>query len=127
MKVVAVYGSLKMGKYNHPLIKDCKYLGKSKIETTMYLIGSYPAIVDKFGGHTQETHDVELYELDEVTYARVRNMEIGAGYKEVTKKFAYKADYKYNDPDSYVDAIIYYADDDLARYCAENREIISVY
>lgn len=126
MKTVAVYGSLKLGRYNHGLIKECKFLGKSKVKGTMYSIGSYPALVED-GEDGRDTHDVELYELDEITYARVRNMELGAGYREVSKEFAYKADYNHQAPDSHITAAIYFADDDLRDYCRRNRDIISVY
>lgn len=119
MKTIAVYGSLKMGRYNHPLIKDCKFLGESDVTGVMYLISTYPALIDDETAPEAVKHTVEVYEVDPATYARVHNMEIGAGYKVETKKLLLGSEV--------VDCAIFYANEMLAEYCKKNRKIINSY
>lgn len=107
MKTIAVYGSLKKGRYNHPILQDSEHVKDIKITGTLYSLGSYPAIVED----GDNEYDAEVYEVSEDVYRRVRDMEIGAGYKEV-------------DIDG---AIVYYADDWLAEQCKQSLKVIESY
>jgi gamma-glutamylcyclotransferase (GGCT)/AIG2-like uncharacterized protein YtfP len=111
MNKVAVYGSLKKGKYNHPLIENCKFLGEAEVSGTLYRVSSYPALVQEGDAR----YPVEVYELDDRTYQAVKGMEVSAGYYEGTIEFNGE------------DVIVYYADNDLREYCENNCEVISVY
>lgn len=76
---IAVYGSLKKGKYNHVMIKDSQFIGDDKIKGYMTLVYSYPQLLLTEDG---DEHDIEVYLVDEPTYIRLHGMEIGAGYVE---------------------------------------------
>lgn len=85
MKVLAVYGTLKKGSYNHGYLLNAKYLGQSTVRGLMYLIGSYPGLVEPenaLPGDEVREFDVELYEVDEHIHRGIRSMELGAGYYE---------------------------------------------
>ena len=114
-EIIAVYGSLKSDHYNHILIKGSTFLGKSTINATMYSLGSYPAIIDG-----EDEHEVELYEVSSEVARRVRGMEIGAGYVEVTSFFVTETGDEYS-------ATIYYAGESLEDYCKSNAKVISKY
>jgi gamma-glutamylcyclotransferase (GGCT)/AIG2-like uncharacterized protein YtfP len=106
-KKVAVYGSLKKGKYNHPLIEGCKKIDDIFIKGTLYSLGSYPAITLEGDNY----FEAEVYELPDENYQRVKRMELGAGYQEVMIG----------------EYIVYYADESLAEYCAKNAQVIESY
>lgn len=110
-KIIAVYGSLKSGHYNNPMIMSGKLLFKDTIMGTMYSLGSYPAFV--FDGY--DKHEVEVWEVSEQVYDRVVDMEIGAGYdiKSITL--------------SGVQAEVFVASDSLLDYCKQNCRVIKEY
>lgn len=103
MHTITVYGSLKAGKYNHYVIGDSKYIGKTKVKGTLYAVSSYPALLEE----GDNEYDAEVYEVDDAVFNRVYNMEIGSGYK-------------------LVDTVLY-ADKELAEYCKEHRQVIETY
>lgn len=104
---VAVYGSLKKGKYNHPMIEGCEKVGDITIKGTLYRVSSYPAIVEE----GDNEYPAEVYELPPDIYSRIKRMELGAGYKEVMVG----------------DSIVYYADESLKEYCKKNLQVIDSY
>lgn len=117
MKTVVVYGSLKKGKYNNPIMGDSEYLGETKIKGQLYMISSYPAITEE--GDNEYT--AEVYKVSDDVYRSIYGMEIGAGYKEMT------ATIKGEDGTVIDDAVVYYADESLAEYCKNNCEMIEEY
>lgn len=74
---VAVYGSLRQGFHNHPLIEGSEYLGTTMTvdEYTMYDLGSFPAVCLTFP-YSQIV--VEVYDVDESTMFRLNRLE---GYR----------------------------------------------
>jgi gamma-glutamylcyclotransferase (GGCT)/AIG2-like uncharacterized protein YtfP len=106
-KRIAVYGSLKAGKYNHHMIGDSTYQGTIKVRGTLYSLGSYPALVDDDGAE----YEAEVYEVSDEVYNKVAWIESAAGYKEV----------------EIAGNIVYYADDELAEYCKRRCQVISEY
>lgn len=104
---IAVYGSLKRGKYNHPIIQDGVYCGETRLPGTLYSVSSYPALLDEGEGDCV----AEIYEVSEVAHLRVRDMELGAGYVEKEVE----------------GCVVYYAGEELADYCRKHKEIISTY
>lgn len=61
--LVAVYGSLKKGFYNHGLIKPYKYLGTDRIVGfDMYNLGAFPGIKPGEGSISIEVYDVDNQE-----------------------------------------------------------------
>lgn len=59
--LLAVYGTLRKGFYNHRLISHCRFLGETKLNGwVMVDVGAYPAI---FPGDSQIV--VEVYEIDD--------------------------------------------------------------
>ena len=111
MKTIAVYGSLKSGHYNNPIIMSGKMIKKDTIRGTMYSLGSYPALLDS----GNDEHEVELWEIDEDVYNRVSRMESGAGYITVQVDF------------SGILADVYFAGSRLEEYCKTNCKVISSY
>jgi len=90
--LVAVYGSLKKGFYNHYMLGEDKELrGKSTVHGVMYLCGTYPRLFHvakddnhAFGTLLESQHEVEVYSINDSAYERIRGMEIGARYTEET-------------------------------------------
>lgn len=106
-KTIAVYGSLKKGKYNHVILSDQEFLGNTKLKGTLYRVSSYPALLDE----GDKEYDAEIYRVSDRVYQSIRAMELGAGYKE-----------------SEVDGnIVYYADTGLAELCKSRLEEIDTY
>jgi gamma-glutamylcyclotransferase (GGCT)/AIG2-like uncharacterized protein YtfP len=70
MQKVCVYGTLKKGKYNHPAIKDSKFVGECLLENyNMHTLGSFPGIKPGKGtvvGEVYEVDDKTLYVLDRI-------------------------------------------------------------
>lgn len=115
MKHIAVYGSLKKGKYNHPLLEDSKFIGYVSVSGELYKVSSYPALVMGDGS----TYQAELYEVDDRTYDIVYRMELGAGYIERKEK--------YRVGDSEYEASVFYAGDVLKDHCIKNCTKIEEY
>jgi gamma-glutamylcyclotransferase (GGCT)/AIG2-like uncharacterized protein YtfP len=108
MKTIAVYGSLKRGKYNHDFyLKDAKKLGEIDVIGTMYLVSSYPALVDD----GENEYVAEVYEVDDETFESLDRMESGAGYVQKIVE----------------GAVVWYAGDALRVRCENNYKIISSY
>lgn len=88
--LVACFGSLKKGFYNHRALGEVDYLGNTTVYGVMYLHGSYPRLYhvvnddydSPFRLPLEKTHEVEVYSVDQAHYEGVRSMELGAGYEE---------------------------------------------
>lgn len=116
-KTIAVYGSLKQYKYNHPMLGNATFLGRAVKKGIMYLISTYPAFVPKNDGNE---YGFELYQVEDEVYEDIRAMELGAGYDEEVRQFEL-------DNGKVVDAIFYPASNELAEYCEKNTKVISYY
>lgn len=81
MHKVFVYGSLKKGFGNHPLLQGSAFLGNTTTRDSHYVMGSFgafPAV--RRGGHLKVAG--ELYEVDSETLGRLDNLEgNGSFYK----------------------------------------------
>jgi len=86
MTQVFVYGSLKRGCYNHPLIAPATFLGEGLVRGyAMYSLGSFPAIV---AGDAEDVVHGELYEVDKETLNSLDALEgvqSGFYHKEVVE------------------------------------------
>jgi gamma-glutamylcyclotransferase (GGCT)/AIG2-like uncharacterized protein YtfP len=111
MKKIAVYGSLKKGKFNHSILEGCKFLGTTQVTGTLYNVSSYPALCES--GNNK--YDAEIYDVPPYIYEAIRGMELGAGYKEVIINVGSN------------EVIVYYADSLLDMFCKEQREVIKSY
>lgn len=91
--IVAVYGSLKKGFYNHRALgADARFLGKDKVRGVMYSNGSYPKLykplvigtdgADMFRDELIRDHELEVYSIENHMHDYIHGMEIGAGYIE---------------------------------------------
>jgi len=116
MRTIAVYGSLKSGKYNHDLLRGSKYVGLANEKGNMYLVSSYPAFEPSEEG---SDYAFELYEVSDNVFEAVDNMELGAGYDSVEKDFTVSG--------KVIKAIFYPAGKSLLEYCKQNRPIIHCY
>jgi gamma-glutamylcyclotransferase (GGCT)/AIG2-like uncharacterized protein YtfP len=86
-----VYGSLRMGEYNHRLLTNARLIGKRTIGGfKMYSLGSYPFVTET--GNEDDKIVGEVYEIDEDEYLRIRNMELGARYYEVIRNITFHND-----------------------------------
>lgn len=79
---LAVYGSLRQGMGNHPMLADAKYLGTTTLTGyKLYSIdksGSYPYVVsDK----SKSPLVVEVYEVSAEVFGHIYEMEVNAGYR----------------------------------------------
>lgn len=69
--VVAVYGSLKRGFYNHHLLERSRFLATGTVHgLVMHSLGSYPMVVKGRG-----SIHVELFEVDAATFAALDRLE----------------------------------------------------
>lgn len=106
MQLVACYGSLKTGHYNHGMLgEDKELLGTAPVNGVMYSNGSYPKLykVDRgitdlstftsnekgeikdgkvfpFTDSESRNHVVEIYRINDHAFNRINRMEEGAGY-----------------------------------------------
>ena len=71
--LIAVYGSLRKGFYNHSIIEDSVYLGRfdSLPEYNMYDLGSYPGLTKN--GETSIV--LEVYRVDQKILSNVDRLE----------------------------------------------------
>jgi len=77
-----VYGSLRTGLYNNPLLGKNTYVRDTEIKNyKMYSLGHYPFIMPGNG-----TIKGELHEITQENYNNIRQMEEGAGYKLIKGK-----------------------------------------
>lgn len=108
---VAVYGSLKYGMYNHPMMGECEFVRSVHVKGALYLVSTYPALVIDEEGRVE----VEVYDIPYSAYEVITAMEESAGYLTGT----IIADD--------LQAKIYYAGKDLAKYCKEKCQKINKY
>lgn len=88
MQLVAVYGSLKKGYYNHRALgEDAEFLGTDTVCGVMYNNGSYPKLYKihpknalPFPKSLSRDHVIEVYRISDEPYERITSMELGAGY-----------------------------------------------
>lgn len=89
--LIAAYGSLKEGFYNHPALgEDAELKGKTTVIGWMYLTGGgYPRLYHEYMGQwfdglrpVPTTYEVEIYSVNVDAYEGIRYMELGAGYNE---------------------------------------------
>lgn len=67
--LVAVYGSLRQGLHNHPVLGDSEYVGTSQVQGfDMYSYGSYPYVSPSDG--SDGTITVEVYRVVDEQDAR---------------------------------------------------------
>lgn len=92
--LLAVYGTLRKGFWNHDLIKECQYIGTFKTVPEFFLIclGSYPVLIPETEVSLQEKTELklngiapskivyELYSIDKATWEKVCHLE---GYSGV--------------------------------------------
>ncbi len=81
MVKIATYGSLKRGFYNHGRMGAQHYIGDMKVRGKMCLMfGSYPKLMLSDDGNE---HDVEVFNVDNLTFELLDSMERGAGYTPI--------------------------------------------
>lgn len=61
--LVAVYGTLKKGKHNHPLLRAGYFIGYCRIDDATLYVGELPYLTTTPGNGC----DAELYEVDSFT------------------------------------------------------------
>jgi gamma-glutamylcyclotransferase (GGCT)/AIG2-like uncharacterized protein YtfP len=88
MKTIAVYGSLKRGKYNHNESQMTR-VGDGAVRGSMFMCYSYPHLypVDRSVPEQVIDYPVEIYTVSDEYFARLDRMESGAGYEGVLEKF----------------------------------------
>lgn len=86
--LVAVYGSLKKGRGNNSLLRDSRFVGKSRTdeEYTMYSLGAFPAVC--LNGSTSVA--VEVYEINQRTFERLDRLE---GYPSFYNRLVVDTEY----------------------------------
>ena len=86
--LLAAYGSLKKGYYNHDCLEGAEYLGNSSVRGVMYSNGSYPKLYkvenddydSNFRLPLEKKHTLEIYRVTDEQYRPIERMELGAGY-----------------------------------------------
>lgn len=75
--IIAAYGTLRKGFYNHDRFDGVKYLGTTRIKGfDLYNLGPYPCVVKNPEGELT----IDLLEVTPITKTNIDRMEIGAGY-----------------------------------------------
>lgn len=81
MQNLFVYGSLRKGHYNFDSFPSAKYISTHNIKGwDLYALhgGAYPGVVP--GDNSLE---VDLIQVNDQDYDRIKRMELGAGYLEI--------------------------------------------
>ncbi len=87
MKLIACYGSLKKGKYNHGALGEgAEFKGDHSIVGVMYSNGSYPKLyhvgdIEQLASDKLHDHALEIYNVSDEAYKSINHMELGAGYE----------------------------------------------
>ena len=94
--LVAVYGSLKRGHFNHDLLEDAEYLGEDFLfDYTLYDLGAFPAIkkgesdgviVEIYRVTTQQLHrldQLEGFNAEEPHKSFYLRVEVESSYGDV--------------------------------------------
>lgn len=85
--LIACYGSLKKGYYNHEILgEDAKFLGNAEVMAVMYSNGSYPKLYrsnsdKRFFHDLAREHTIEVYDINKDAFKDIFSMEVGAGYR----------------------------------------------
>lgn len=83
MKKIGVYGSLRVGMYNHNLLQDSKLIETKTVLVPfkMIALGMFPALIPD----DNKSHEVvfEIYEVNDEVY---RNVEMLEGYPDFYQK-----------------------------------------
>jgi len=112
-RIIVVYGSLKKGRYNHGLLKDQKFLGKTTVRGIMQLNYGYPHLFDpKEVNAKAHNHEAEVYEASYNVFRAIDGMELGAGYRQQPI------------PTQWGEGIMYYT---LPELFSEGREVVEEY
>lgn len=84
MKTLAVYGSLKQGKYNHSMLgEDAEYLGTTTLKGIMTMAFGYPHMFEgELIAEEDKEYEGEVYRIRNTNYLPIMQMELGAGYYE---------------------------------------------
>ena len=87
--LIATYGSLKHGFYNHAAMReDAVQMGNDKVIGDMYLAAGYPHLyhptdnIPQFAYNLAREHKIEVWHINRKAYNYIYAMEIGAGYVE---------------------------------------------
>ena len=82
MQLIAVYGSLRKGFFNHKILEGAQFLGTDSVEGIMYWNGKYPKLYHPNGDNNERSneHVVEIYNLPDSLFDSINRVEIGAGY-----------------------------------------------
>jgi gamma-glutamylcyclotransferase (GGCT)/AIG2-like uncharacterized protein YtfP len=80
MKRIGAYGSLKYGFHNFERMGEQRLCGETTIKGTMLMFSNYPYLFNCLGSEYENEHQVEIYEVDDATYERIADMELGSGY-----------------------------------------------
>lgn len=69
--LVFVYGSLKRGEFNHKVLGESKFIGKTKVRGRIYDLGHYP------GAKLSEDGEIhgEVFDVDNETLNRLDRLE----------------------------------------------------
>ena len=87
------YGTLKKNHYNHRLLETSKFLYETNIPGyTLYDTGHYPVAIrsNKSGDYING----EVYEIDDIVWGTILDMELGAGYIKAYHKDLHFFEYK---------------------------------
>lgn len=103
MQKIATFGSLKEGAYNHSRFGLGAPVAKSSIRGAMYQCFTYPHLYREEVSEADKVrdHEVEIFEVDDETYAMICSMELGSGYQIVKQELEGH------------DVTIFYSEDDL--------------
>lgn len=95
--LIACYGSLKKGYYNHSAVgPDAEFKGNATVHGVMYSNGSYPKLYrdilkeeeqqkverknPEFLSSLARDHVLEVYDVNDYAFRSINGMELGAGY-----------------------------------------------
>lgn len=78
MHRVFVYGSLKRGRYNNDLLREGRFIGERITHDETWImrsLGGFPGVVKEYHGALSASICGELYEVDDITLARLDRLE----------------------------------------------------
>lgn len=81
--LIGVYGTLKKGHYNHSFIKgNGRFIKHYMLPYyKMFSLGYFPIAIPSTSADDKIL--IEIYDVNESSYKRMRSMELGAGYIEI--------------------------------------------
>ena len=106
-RYVFVYGSLRKGEHNNPhFMPDSEFVGEGVVVDHLFKLSGYGTVPAATIAEDGDFLVGEVWKCPRDDYQAVRNLEVNAGYEEVTVTVSYFTEYDQNHP-AFITCLMY--------------------